>query len=235
MSHQCSACVALMFKGEQSKNRPQSASKGKFSLCCSHGDIKIPPPFKEPPNVLKALLTGGTQRDRNLRNNIRAYNSSLAFASMCLTGKEFKFPTNGPYCYRINGQVYHTISQMQPENGKVPGFSQIYIYDTEHELENCLNAFSNLDKSLLQELQDMMKDINPYAQKYKHVGNVIRENPTEDIQLVLKTTRQTIDPRRYNLPTGTDIAVIILTERNDISRRDVVIYKSAAQILLGSL
>ena len=45
--------------------------------------------------------------------------------------------------------------------------------------------------------------------------------------MVLKATRQTIDPRRYNLPTGTDVAVIIPTEKNDTSRRDVAIYKSS--------
>ena len=64
---------------------------------------------------------------------------------------------------------------------------------------------------------------------YNHVGNVIEENPTEDIQLGLKTTRHTVDPRRYNLPTGTDMAVIIPTENNDISSQDVVVYKSASQ------
>ena len=116
---------------------------------------------------------------------------------------------------------------MLPEEGKSPGFSQIYIYDKEHELDNHLNAFKSLDRCLLKDLQDMMKDINPYAQKYSHVGDIIKERPTADIQLVLKATRETIDPRRYNLPTGTDVAVIIPTERNDISRRDVVIYKSA--------
>ena len=75
----------------------------------------------------------------------------------------------------------------------------------------------------------MMKDENPYAAKYIHVSNVIKEKPTEDVHLVLKATRDSIDPRRYNLPTGTDVAVIIPTERNDMSCRDVVIYKNATQ------
>ena len=61
----------------------------------------------------------------------------------------------------------------------------------------------------------------------------IKDNPAEDIQLVLKETRDTIDPRRYNLPTGTDIAVIIPTERNDISKRDVVICKNSAKHATG--
>ena len=227
MSHQCSACGALMFKGEQSKDQSHN---GTFSLCCSHGHVKISP-IREPPNVLKALLTGSTQRDWNFRNNIRAYNSSLAFASMCLTGKEFKFTTNGSYCNRINGQVYHAISQMQPKNGKAPAFSQIYIYDDKDGINNHLQACNGLDRGILQELQKMIKEVNPYAKMYNHVGNVIKENPTEDIQLALKTTRHTVDPRRYNLPTGTDVAVIIPTENSDISSQDVVVYKSVSQHL----
>ena len=48
----------------------------------------------------------------------------------------------------------------------------------------------------------MMKEVNPYAQKYSHVGDIIKQHPTEDIQLVLKATKNTIDPQQYNVPTG---------------------------------
>ena len=109
----------------------------------------------------------------------------------------------------------------------MPSFSQIYIYDDkEQELENHLNSFCQLDRNLLKELQDMMTEVNPYAQIYCHIDNVIKEKPTENVQLGVKATRDTIDPRRYNLPTGTDVAVIIPTERNDITSRGIVIYKS---------
>ena len=77
----------------------------------------------------KNLLKGKSQKAQAFHQNIRAYNSSLAFASMYLTGHEYTFKGRGPYCFRINGQVYHKISQMQPETGKSPGFLQIYIYD----------------------------------------------------------------------------------------------------------
>ena len=125
MSLTCSEYKAILFKGENMREL----------LCCSQGSIKLPP-LKEPPEKLKNLLTGNTTKDRNFRENIRAYNSSLAFASLCLTGQEYKFKSKGPYYFRINGQVYHSISQMLPEEGKKPGFSQIYIYDQKNELEN---------------------------------------------------------------------------------------------------
>ena len=113
---------------------------------------------------------------------------------MCLTGSEYKFKNRGPYCYRINGQVYPATSQMQPELGKKPLFSQIYIYDQQNELDNRLNSFQQLDKDILKELQEMIKQVNPYAKKYQQAADMLKEMPTEDVRIVLKTTRSTIDP-----------------------------------------
>ena len=104
---------------------------------------------------------------------------------MLLSGNEYTFRTNGPYCYRINGQVYHVLSQMQPESGRKPNFSQIYIYDQENELDNRLQTFKNLDRAVSKDLKDMIKEVNPCAQVYKHAWGFMRENPTEDISLVL--------------------------------------------------
>ena len=149
---------------------------------------------------------------------------------MHLTGKEYKFNTSGPYCYRISGQVYHVLSQMDPGHGKKPSFSQIYIYDQENELDNHLHQFQDLDRTVAKELQDMIKDVKPYADLYKQAGDIIKENPTEDIKLILRShdEKSSIDPRRYNLPTGTDIAIILPVDRHNASERDVTVYKTAA-------
>ena len=186
MDNICSACGALMFKDETHVGKLSQSDTITFSACCGNGNIKLPP-LKDPPDLLKNLLTGNTQRHKQFRDNIRAYNSSLAFASLCLTGQEFKFKNPGPYCYRINGQLYHALSQMQPEHGKPPTFSQIYIYDHEHELDYCMKPFTGLDASLLLELQQMIKNVNPYAHKYLQVAETIAENPAGDIKLVLRS------------------------------------------------
>ena len=123
MDNICSACRALRFKDEKHVRKLSQSDTIIFSACCGNGNIKLPP-LKGPPDLLKNLLTGNTHRHKQFCDNIRAYNSSLAFASLCLTGK-FKNP--GPYCYSINGQLYHALSQMQPEHGKSPAFSQIYM------------------------------------------------------------------------------------------------------------
>ena len=177
MAYTCSECSVLMFKAEKSDQSVSTVNpRAKFSLCCSYGTVKLPP-TKEPPEKLKCLLIGNTKRDRDFSNNIRAYNSSLAFASMCLTHKEYKFNTNGPYWFHISGQVYHALSQMQPQHDTKPRFCQIYIFEQENELDNHSQQFQNLDKTVLQELQDMMKEVNPFAHLYQQVGNIMREIP----------------------------------------------------------
>ena len=129
MDNICSACGALMFKDENHVGKLSQSATITFNACCGNGNIKLPP-LKNPPDLLKNLLTGNTHRHKHFHDNIRAYNSSLAFASLCLTGQEFKFKHPGPYCYRINGQLYHVLSQMQPEHGQQPTFSQMCIYMT---------------------------------------------------------------------------------------------------------
>ena len=82
---------------------------------------------------------------------------------------------------------------------------------------------------MLKELQDIIKAVNPYAQLYKHAGDIMKENPSQDVKLVLRAhdEKSNIDPHRYNLPTGTDLAVILPVDRQDASQRDVVVYKNA--------
>ena len=174
MNNICAACGALMFKDETHCGKlTENSPTATFSSCCANGNIVLPP-IKDSPELLKKA------------NNIRAYNSSLAFTSLGLTGKEFKFRNPGPYCYRINGQLYHSISHLQPEQGKPPRFSQIYIYDQQHELDNHMRPFPTMDHELLLELQQMIKSVNPYAHKYLQVTDLMEEHPIGNIKMVLR-------------------------------------------------
>ena len=58
---------------------------------------------------------------------------------------------------------------------------------------------------------------------------MIQGNPVQDIQLVLQATGKTIDPQCYNVPTGTDIAVIIPMDTDIPSTKDVVVYRNVSQ------
>ena len=50
-----------------------------------------------------------------------------------------------------------------------------------------MKPFMVLDTSLLLELQQMIKNVNPYMHKYLQVAETITENPAGDINLVLRS------------------------------------------------
>ena len=119
---------------------------------------------------------------------------------------------------------------MQPEQGQKSSFSQIYTYDHENELDNRLQVFQNLDREMMTELEDMVKEVSHYAQVYKQAGDIMREHPTIDLKLVLRAhdDKPNIDSRRYNLPTGTDVVIILPADMQNVSKRDVIVYKNEA-------
>lgn len=46
----------------------------------------------------------------------------------------------GPYCYRIQGENYHLMGTLLPEQDKQPAFAQLYIYDKANEIQNRING-----------------------------------------------------------------------------------------------
>ena len=226
MEYMCGKCDALMFRDEQHRYISKESNALCFSLCCSYGHVKAPP-VSEPPLLLRTLLSGNSSDSRHFIQNIRAYNSAFAFASMTLTGSQYEFQGRGPYCFRINGQIYHTISQLLPEAGHDAKFSQIYLYDAAAEVNARINLFNSLHGKIMQNLQDMVNRVNPYAALYHGVRDLLHDDPTTDVTLVLKTSGDGIDNRRYNVPTGTDIAMVIPVENeNQPLNKNIVIYKN---------
>ena len=48
--------------------------------------------------------------------------------------------SRGPPTIRIQGQPYHRIGSLLPMPGKEPKFAQLYIYETENEVQNRINT-----------------------------------------------------------------------------------------------
>lgn len=47
---------------------------------------------------------------------------------------------SGPYNFLLLGQNYHLLGSLLPEEGSRLKISQLYIYDTENEIENTIRA-----------------------------------------------------------------------------------------------
>ena len=111
-------CQSLNFEDEKTGNKKTN----EFSRCCGKGQVKLPS-LGPQPEFFKQLMNYELPESKNVMDCIRSYNSSFAFAS---TGANIKTPPgNGPYCFRINGQIVHRTGTLHPDNEEMRKFSQI--------------------------------------------------------------------------------------------------------------
>ena len=209
----CQYCNAKLFP----KERP--------GMCCTEGKI-ILPEQEQYPEELRELLTGNNVRSRRFRQNIRSYNSALAFTSAGVKLDERLTP-NGIYTYRIHGQVYHRIGSLIPEQGQIPKFSQLYVYDTNHELENRMAVMGGLDPEILEVLQRNLHQSNPFVEQFRQAVARIDRNQNENLTFVIRENCGN-DRRRYNRPTASEIAGFVpgdLAAGENIGNRDIVLSK----------
>ena len=151
----CPLCDAKFWESEKLSTSTKSCYK--FSLCCGQGKVVLPA-LASPPEMLMYLLT--------VRDQIRASNSALAFASLGVNlDKELANARRGVYTFRIQGVVHHYIGQLTPREGEAPSFAQIYIHDgtPEGEIENRLRHLREASLPELKGLQALMHEVNPYV------------------------------------------------------------------------
>ena len=71
----------------------------------------------------------------------------------------------------------------------------------------------------------MLDDVNPYAKLYHGTRDYLWLNPTTDVKLILWSSGSGIDPRRYNVPTGGDVAMIIPADSDECPLNKNIVYK----------
>lgn len=135
----CKRCFAELWYEERSE-KSRRGSDIDFSICCQKGKVELPL-ITRPPRLLLSLINGYDRRSKHFKDNYRAYNSMFAFTSM---GGNIQTTINnggGPPQFILGGQNYHRIGSLLPEPGTTPKFAQLYIYDTQNEVENRAGHF----------------------------------------------------------------------------------------------
>ncbi|KAH1254932.1 ATP-dependent DNA helicase PIF1 [Glycine max] len=129
----------------------------------------------------------------------------------------------GPPTLRIHGQSHHLIGSLLPMPDNSPKFAQLYIYDTENEVNNRLSQYpikNNVDEDIIIGIKNMLDTHNPYAQKFRMARDKLDSSVVCDLKLKLISDRQT-DERLYNLPNASEVAALIVGTNN----RDIIIEK----------
>ncbi|XP_052107741.1 uncharacterized protein LOC127740617 isoform X1 [Arachis duranensis] len=225
--HRCLHCNACMW-GRERLCKSKRSEIPKFGLCCMNGKVVLPL-LKRVPQVLEDLHCGDHDQGRHFRKNIRKYNSMFAFTSMA--GKVNRSINNGiaPPNFSISGQNYHSIGSLIPTKNDRPRFAQLYIYDTENEIQSRISAVrstestSILESQIVNRLKDMLDTCNPLAKSFRSARDRFSNGKTSEIKLRLIRKRET-DGRVYNLPTASEVAILIVGDIDDsILQRDIII------------
>ncbi|KAF1877982.1 hypothetical protein Lal_00039789 [Lupinus albus] len=198
---ECEHCGACMWYQER-KRKHRSTTCPKNELCCGEGIIQIPL-LRAPPPILQHLLFALKSNDSvNYQNNICLYNVMFAFTSLGAKFDRFINNGGGPPTIRIQGQPCHRISSMLPMPGQFPKFGQLYIYDTEHEIENMMNGIrdNNVDSEVVMKLSKMLYDNNVHAKSFRMARERLRHGGVPNLKLKLIAERNS-DERINNLPT----------------------------------
>ncbi|XP_022004032.1 uncharacterized protein LOC110901515 [Helianthus annuus] len=172
----CSKCDAMLWEDEMLRGT-QKRKKTSYSLCCSNGDVELPPP-PTPPPLLRHLYKSHTSQSRNFMDNIRAYNMMFSFTSLGGNVNKSYQRGKGPYVFRLQGQNYHRMGSLLPNDGEEPKFSQLYIYDSQNQVVNRQKAVSSqieskttrnnqLDSTTIKGLKDMLDSCNPLVQSFR--------------------------------------------------------------------
>ncbi|KAF8748442.1 Helitron helicase-like domain at N-terminus [Rhizoctonia solani] len=113
---------------------------------------------------------------------------------------------------------------MAPE-GQQPQYAQLYLYDP-HDAANFRTRNQHnagIDPGLMRLLTGVIHESHGYAALYKQAWQRMQEQPVQTVSIVLCQQRNT-DPRRYNLPTSDEIA-LILADNALNQQHDIVLFK----------
>lgn len=231
--YKCQSCGALLWYSERIYKSKNDALP-KFSLCCQEGKVSLPL-LQHPPDFLHSLLDyKGSTTSTSFRQNIRAYNSIFAFTSI---GAKIDTAINrrtGPYVFKISGQNYHRMGSLLPFDGESPKFAQLYIYDTENEIDNRMKAFNNIDeirnidRTVIHHLIEMFDCKNELVKVFRMARDRFRQINYMPIRLRLIGTRNE-HLSEYNAPTASEIAGLIVDDFGSADRqRDIIVeYKTS--------
>lgn len=215
----CVSCSALFWFDERVKylSRPQCPA---YSRCCRSGSVVLPYSLA-PPQLLATLYDFPP-----FIKNIRGYNNIFSMTSFGGKVDEDVNKTAGPYVFKVSGQVCHWIGAFDIPDEKGPRFLQLYIVDTEHELQNRLSAVErkdgqSLDPMIVETLMGVFNIHNEYVRTFKTAKDLAVENSLVDYAVCLFND---VPDRLYGPPAHGTLGCIVVGEDAIGSTYDIVIH-----------
>ncbi|KAI0758479.1 hypothetical protein BC629DRAFT_1295872, partial [Irpex lacteus] len=219
----CPNCGALHWSAERLTR--STVSRPVFGFCCNSGAVSLPPP-EQPPFRLMHLFDAQTPQAKEFRKNIRQYNAALAFTSLGVSVDNHINNGNGPYVFRIHGELCHRIGSLLPVDGQQPLYAQLYIHDPQAALALRMERNDNLRADTMGLLQRILSENHAYAELYQHAHEIwLQHGGANELDVCLHFDATSDDARRYNLPTADEVAVIIPGDGEEVTTsRDIILH-----------
>uniref|UniRef100_A0ABD2WBL0 ATP-dependent DNA helicase n=2 Tax=Trichogramma kaykai TaxID=54128 RepID=A0ABD2WBL0_9HYME len=202
-------CNAKHFIAERVSNTTEKT----YNDCCSHGKVKLSDDA-DFPDALKSLFTSEHALSSQFFQCIRVYNNLFAFASFNANTINFSERRPGPYCFKIQGQIYYKINTaIHPEGADKPSYGQLFIYDPNEAVQH-RQAFNNeLNYDIILLIENIMRRYNIFAKSYEMMGEELKKvssNSSEELNLLF-SLKKDLDKRRYNPQRTNEVAAIFST------------------------
>jgi hypothetical protein len=190
--------------------------------------LKDPPPF-----LAKLLNPNGDILSRYFLKSIRSYNSMFVYTSL---GAKIDMSINkgpGPYVFKINGQVHHRIGSLLSEEGKPPVYAQLYIVNTENEVENRISIFdrdrdcdsgNEVDSVVVEGLVRMFDETNELVNSFRVARDMLAQSNCQPLHLRLLLHDRSKAAPQYSAPTGSETAALIVGDFSEEKKSpDIII------------
>jgi hypothetical protein len=129
---------------------------GEKMNCCKGGAIVVPE-LNDVPEAISSLILSS-----HVKQNIRCYNTVMAFASVGHANKSFVDGT-----FVLGGRAYHRIGSLLPVQNQPHCFAQIYVLDTDNATRRRQAIMPSLRSAVLTQLHEFMMQFNPLARTFK--------------------------------------------------------------------
>ncbi|XP_031092245.1 uncharacterized protein LOC115996940 [Ipomoea triloba] len=124
-----------------------------------------------------------------------------------------------------------------PMDGAQPKFAQLYIHDTENEINNRVDSIrheSGTTSLHLEVVNDIKKkaldDNNVLVKSFRMTRSEIHNNPRTEVKMRLLGKRSK-DARTYNLPTVSEVAALIVGDLDlDMGFRDILVESKTGKL-----
>ena len=103
--------------------------------------------------------------------------------------------SHGPYVFKISGQIHHLMGSLLPVANDSPKFSQLYIYDTDNEIDNRMSSYifddtsKDVTKSIIRILIQMLDQTNQLVKLFRDVNTRFRYSEIPSLKLRLMGRR----------------------------------------------